>query len=212
MSLLSLNLLSLPTLPFEEVANHIDFQHLDQLTGVRVDLRYASERNFLGRNLYHPMDCRYLHRIAATALAQAAAWLVNAAPGYCLLVLDALRPQRIQEQMWAALQGTDLLMYLADPARGSIHSYGMAVDVTLLDALGNEVDMGTGFDAMVVTSHTDNEAQSVASGVLTETQLKHRLLLREAMQFAGYRSISTEWWHFDYDDRAQVRSTMARVI
>ena len=101
---------------------------------------------------------------------------------------------------------------LTHPVRGSIHSYGMAVDVTLLDASGIEVDMGTGFDAMVVTSHTDNEAQSLASGMLTETQLKHRLLLREAMQFAGYRAIGTEWWHFDYGDRVEVRSTMVRVI
>ena len=200
------------TLPFEEIANHIDFQHLDQLAGVNVDLRYASDRNFLGRNLYDPMDCSYLHRVAATGLAHAAGWLIKAAPGYSLVVLDALRPQRIQEQMWAALQGTDLRMYLADPAVGSIHSYGMAVDITLLDGRGIEVDMGTGFDAMVGTSHTDNEAISLATGNLTQTQLNHRLILRQAMLFAGYNAISTEWWHFDYGDRKQVRSTMARVI
>ena len=204
--------MSLLTLSFEKIANHVDFQRLDQLASIRVDLRYASERNFLGRNLYHPMDCCYLHRTAAVALSQAAAWLSATAPGYSLLVLDALRPQRIQEQMWAALQGSDLIMYLADPVTGSIHSYGMAVDVTLLDAQAIEVDMGTGFDAMVDTSHTDNEAQSLASGKLTQAQLNHRLLLRHSMQAAGYSAISTEWWHFDFGDRAQVRSTMARIV
>ena len=198
------------TLQFEEVISHAEFIRLDQIPGISVDLRYASTNNFVGRKLYAQIDCSYLHRIAAHALGQAALQLSS--KNYSLLVLDALRPQRIQEQMWDALQGTDLIQYLAEPKRGSIHSYGMAVDVTLLDADGCEVDMGSGFDAMVDTSHTDREPQLLAEKRLTSAQYNHRLLLRSAMQSAGYQSISTEWWHFDCGDRAQVRATMARVL
>src|SRR5471030_2282460 len=91
--------------------------------------------------------------ILAAALQQAASWLAVRRPELTLLVLDALRPQRVQEQLWAALQGTDLLDYIAEPPRGSIHSFGMAVDVTLRDADGRELDMGSGFDDMSISSH-----------------------------------------------------------
>ena len=72
--------------------------------------------------------------------------------------------------------------------------------------------MGTGFDAMVDASHTDQEAKLLAANLITVTQYNHRQLLRNAMQSAGFQAISTEWWHFDFGDRSQVRSTMARVL
>ena len=68
------------------------------------------------------------------------------APGHRLLVLDALRPHRVQIELWDFLDGTGLRQYVADPARGSIHSFGMAIDATLIDAEGRELDMGSGFE------------------------------------------------------------------
>ena len=133
------------TLPIEAIASHPDFCRLSTIDGVRTDLRYASPNNFVGRDLYSPIDCAWLHRHAAEGLAHAAQWLKNECSDAGLLVLDALRPQRAQEALWDALQGTDLLMYLANPVRGSIHSFGMAVDVTITDSLGHELDMGTPF-------------------------------------------------------------------
>lgn len=81
----------------------------------------------MGRDLYSPFDCAWLHRDAAAALEKVVAWLKVKRPGCKALVLDALRPQRVQEELWAALAGTDLQMYLADPARGSID---LATDIT----------------------------------------------------------------------------------
>lgn len=188
-----------------------DFRHLSGVAGIAVDLRYATPHNFVGRDLYSPYDCAWLHQEAAAALELAVAWLAANRPGYTALILDALRPQRVQQQLWDALDGTGLQMYLADPARGSIHSFGMALDITLLDQAGREVDMGTGFDDLTERSQPGREAVLLARGELTQAQIDHRQLLRDAMAHAGFVGISSEWWHYDFGDRDLVRRTYQRV-
>lgn len=200
------------TIASEDVAGHPAFRHLSTIAGIAVDLRYATSNNFVGRDLYSPYDCAWLHRDAAAALERVVAWLRETRPGCTPLVLDALRPQRVQQQLWDVLAGTDLQMYLADPQRGSIHSFGMALDVTLLDETGRELDMGTGFDDMTLLSHPALEARFLASGELTAVQAANRQLLRDAMFQAGFVGINTEWWHFDCGDRNVVRQTFRRVL
>ena len=200
------------TVASEDIAASPEFRHLSSIAGIEVDLRYASANNFVGRDLYSPYDCAWLHRDAAAALEQVVAYLAQRAPGHTARVLDALRPQRVQQQLWDALAGTGLQMYLADPARGSIHSYGMALDITLLDPQGRELDMGTGFDDMTDLSHPALEEGFLAAGKLTEEQVANRRLLRDAMFQAGFLGIRTEWWHFDCGDRDLVRSTFRRVM
>jgi len=200
------------TVASEDIAASPEFRHLSSIAGIEVDLRYASANNFVGRDLYSPYDCAWLHRDAAAALERVVAYLAQRAPGHTALVLDALRPQRVQQQLWDALAGTGLQMYLADPARGSIHSYGMALDITLLDPQGRELDMGTGFDDMTDLSHPALEEGFLAAGKLTEEQVANRRLLRDAMFQAGFLGIRTEWWHFDCGDRDLVRSTFRRVM
>lgn len=201
-----------PSLSGDAVASHPNFRHLSTLVGVRYDLRYATPDNFVGRDLYSPHDCAWLHRDAARALQRAAGRLAGRRPGHALLVLDALRPQRVQQQLWDALQGTALQGYVADPARGSIHSFGMAVDVTIVDADGRELDMGTGFDDMSERSHPLLEAQLLERGELSELQVANRQLLRDAMLPAGWVGIDSEWWHFDCGDRLRVRRAYLRVV
>jgi D-alanyl-D-alanine dipeptidase len=203
----------LTTIAIEDIARSSAFRALSTIAGIEVDLRYASANNFVGRNVYGNHDCAWLHVEAAAKLQGAVSWLADHAPNVRLAVLDALRPHRIQEALWAALAGTGLQMYLAPPSIGSLHSYGMAVDVTLRDGDGKELDMGTSFDAMVPASHPEHEAQFLADGSLTQAQVSHRRLLRSAMRSAGFVPIKTEWWHFDAtDDRAIVRSTYPRVL
>jgi D-alanyl-D-alanine dipeptidase len=201
-----------PGLTIETLTSDPAFRHLSDIAGIVVDLRYATADNFVGRDLYSPFDCAWLHRDAAAALEQVVAWLAVARPGCTALVLDALRPQRVQQQLWDALDGTDLQMYLADPARGSIHSYGMALDLTILDERGKELDMGTGFDDLTWLSHPKLEAEHLASGALTPLHIANRQLLRDAMAQAGFHGISTEWWHFDCGDRNVVRAEYSRVL
>jgi D-alanyl-D-alanine dipeptidase len=200
------------TVASEDIAGSPEFRHLTSIDGIAIDLRYATANNFVGRDLYSPFDCAWLHRDAAEALERVVAWLQERRPGWTALVLDALRPQRVQQQLWDALEGTGLQMYLANPARGSIHSYGMALDITLLDEQGRELDMGTGFDDMTDLSHPALEEGFLAAGKLTEQQVDNRRLLREAMLEAGFFGINTEWWHFDCGDRELVRATYRRVL
>ncbi len=200
------------TVASEDIAGSPEFRHLTSIDGIAIDLRYATPNNFVGRDLYSPFDCAWLHRDAAAALEKVVAWLKQRRPGYTALVLDALRPQRVQQQLWDALEGTGLQMYLANPARGSIHSYGMALDITLLDEQGRELDMGTGFDDMTNLSHPALEEGFLITGELTDEQVANRRLLREGMLEAGFFGINTEWWHFDCGDRDLVRATYRRVL
>jgi len=188
------------------------YRHLRGMPGVQVDLRYAGPHNLLGRDLYSPHDCAWLHVQAAAALEQAARALAARRPELQLLVLDAARPQRVQELFWAHVRGTPMQRYFADPTRGSIHSFGMAVDLTLADHTGQELDMGTGFDDTTERSHPALEAQLLAQGQLTQAQLAHRRLLRETLQQAGWQGIGTEWWHFDFGDREAVRADWPLIV
>lgn len=199
-------------LPIEEIAACPEFRRLSGIGGIEVDLRYASPDNFVGRDLYTPFDCAWLHRDCAAALERAVAWLDARRPGNTLLVLDALRPQRVQQQLWDALADTELQMYLADPARGSIHSYGMALDLTILDEHGIELDMGTGFDDLTERSQPALEQQMLRRREITQAHIDNRQLLRNAMAQAGFVGINSEWWHYDLGDRELVRRTFRRVL
>jgi zinc D-Ala-D-Ala dipeptidase len=200
------------TLSIESVPAHRDFRALHDIAGVRVDLRYASKDNFVGADMYSPFDCAWLHRDGARALERAVAALAAREPALSLLVLDALRPQRVQERMWHALEGTGLTEYLAPPERGSIHSFGMAVDVSLADREGRELDMGTPFDDLTPKSHPVLEDDFLARGELTRVQVDNRRLQRAVMSEAGWQGITREWWHFDAGDRVAIRASFARVL
>jgi zinc D-Ala-D-Ala dipeptidase len=195
----------------EDIAKNPDFRRLAAIPHIAVDLRYATVHNFVGRNLYGALDCEWLHHLAAAGLERAAKLLAEEAPGLRLLVLDALRPHRVQIQLWDHLEGTDLRQYVADPARGSIHSFGMAVDATLIDLDGRELDMGTGFDVMTELSHPKLEVQHLATGQLATGQHANRVLLRSVLERGGFNGIDNEWWHFEMGDRQQVRQHFTRV-
>ncbi|MCM0608651.1 MAG: D-alanyl-D-alanine dipeptidase [Ideonella sp. WA131b] len=196
----------------EDIAAHADYRHLGTLAGIAVDLRYAGTHNFAGRNLYGRLDCAWLRREAAAGLEAAARWLAQARPGWRLLVLDALRPQRVQEAIWLDVAGTPAQEYFANPERGSIHSYGMAIDATLLGPDDREADMGSGFDEMSPRSHPALHAELLAAGVLTPAQVAERELLAAALRAGGFEGIPNEWWHFDHGDRQCVRRELPRVL
>lgn len=200
------------TLPIERLAGHEHFRALRDLAGIAVDLRYATPNNFVGADMYTPFDCAWLHRDAAQMLERASQALAARRKDASLLVLDALRPQRVQERMWKALEGTPLTDYLAHPERGSIHSFGMAVDVTIVDASGAELDMGTPFDDLTEKSHPVLEAELLARGEITAVQVANRKLLRDAMDEAGWQGIRREWWHFDAGDRERIRASYLRIL
>src|SRR5260221_1705372 len=177
------------SLSIETLAGHPDFRALGDIAGVGVELRYATPDNFVGDDMYSPYDCAWLHRDAARRLENAAELLAARGGGLRLLVLDALRPQRVQERMWAALEGTPLTQYLANPLRGSIHSFGMAVDVTPVGAAGRELGIGTPFDDLSERSHPGLEASRGLRGGVPTAPGGHRELQRPGMNRAVWHGI-----------------------
>jgi len=151
--------------------------------GVDIWLAYATSENFTGRPVYRHARC-YLHVDAAAALRRA---VDLASPhGYRLKILDAFRPSEAQWVMWNHTPDPE---FLADPRRGSPHSRGVAADLTLLDAAGKELDMGTGFDAFTPLSHHASLAVSPAAQA-------NRLTLLGIMTAAGWDFYRNEWWHY----------------
>lgn len=195
----------------EDLAAHPEYLSIADIDGVRLDLRYACVNNFVGRNLYGEAAPALLHRRAAEGLAMAARELRRLRPGFHLLVFDALRPGRVQRVLWDIVKDTPQRIYVADPARGSIHSFGMAVDLSVEDADGDELDMGTGFDDFTERAQPQREAELLRTGRLSEAQVANRQLLRHCMSQAGFNGIATEWWHFEAADRDWVRAHMLLI-
>jgi D-alanyl-D-alanine dipeptidase len=151
--------------------------------GVDISLAYATAENFTGRPIYRHVRC-YLHADAAAALRRAAA--LAGALGHRLRIFDAFRPSEAQWVMWTHTPDPE---FLADPRRGSPHSRGVAVDLTLLDAAGEALEMGTGFDAFTPLSHHASlEVSTAAQG--------NRLKLLGIMTAAGWDFYRNEWWHY----------------
>ncbi len=180
-----------------------------EIPAVRVDLRYSSKENFVGQDVYGCLEEAYLHPLALKKLHKAWKLLQEKKPGYTFKIFDAARPLSVQWKLWKAMPKPEnqKRIYLADPRKGSIHNYGFAVDLTLLDASGNELDMGTPFDFFGPKAQPRLEGRLVKTGQLSATQLANRKLLRETMVQAGFSITSSEWWHFNATSLKHARQT-----
>lgn len=155
-----------------------------------LDVRYATPRNVLGRAVY-PAAAAYLRRSTAAKLARAAGAL--RARGRRLVVFDAYRPLSVQRRLWDVRPDR---RFVADPARGSAHNRGGAVDVGLADADGRSLGMPTDFDAF--GPGAAHGARAAAPGARAEAAA-----LKSEMEKAGFRALRAEWWH--YEDPASRR-------
>lgn len=156
----------------------------DVIPDLLTDVRYATTNNFTGQVLY-PSDTLWARKIVVDRLAAAQADAKRR--GLQLKVYDAYRPLSIQKIMWSIVPDE---RYVADPAKGSRHNRGCALDLTLCDSSGNELDMGTGYDEF-----TERSAATYVD--LPEHILNNRRLLLTIMNEAGFDVLPSEWWHFD---------------
>lgn len=181
----------------------LDLQALDE--EMRVELKYSSTDNFLGTDLYGTLEVAYLQPEPALALVEANRLLKRDNPHLRLLVYDAARPLRIQHILWNRLDSLpegERKKYVADPEETSIHNYGCAVDLTILDLeTGRPLDMGTPFDYFGELAYPRLERSMLNQGRLSLKQLNNRILLRSVMRDAGFSPITTEWWHFNFYSR-----------
>ena len=148
------------------------------------DLRYATTNNFLKEKVY---DCAECYVRAKTAKALIAANKVFTQAGKRIKFFDCYRPNSVQYKMWELVPNPQ---YVANPKKGSIHNKGGAVDITLVDTEGRELNMGTDFDFFGKRAHHDHLD-------LPQEVLNNRKLLKETMEAHGFWSIRTEWWHYN---------------
>ena len=173
---------------------------------ILVSLMYTRPDNFTGRILYTDLHTAYLHPQAARALKRAQRMLRQSHPGLTLKVYDAARPMSVQQKMWNVVAGTKKEIYVSNPARGGgLHNYGLAVDITIADEKGDSITMGTRIDNMTPLAHIDREEELVKKKRLTKEAVYNRRLLRRVMTRAGFHTLRSEWWHFNYTSRANAR-------
>jgi len=172
---------SLPDLSDEEL---VDIKKVDPT--VIVELRYAGSRNIAGKSLYPPHMPALVRTSVAQRLVRAQAYL--RANHYGLKIWDAYRPPLAQLQLWQLSPQTS---YVADPnvRGGSLHTWGVAVDATLVDEQGNEVAMPTDFDVFTPAANLHYQGDNSAIRL-------HLKILQTAMRRGGFYGLRTEWWHF----------------
>ena len=150
---------------------------------VVLDLKYASKDNILGKEIFKENRC-FLVKEAAEKLLEAI--YIAKDLGYYFKIFDAYRPSYVQEALWNFDPNPN---FLSDPKKGSPHTKGIAIDLTLIDFHGNELDMGTKFDDFTTNAY------HLSKGVSQKVKLNRRLLL-SIMTLAGFDFYKKEWWHY----------------
>ncbi|MEO1712744.1 MAG: M15 family metallopeptidase [Bacteroidota bacterium] len=163
----------------------LQWQELRERPLRKLDFRYATENNFLKQAVYPCGRC-FLRPAAARALGKVEAYLEK--QGLGLILYDCYRPRPVQFRMWDILPDK---RYVSDPNKGSMHNRGLAVDLGLINAQGQILDMGTDFDYFGPEAW--HEYQD-----LDRVILANRLLLKATMERYGFKPIRTEWWHYSY--------------
>jgi zinc D-Ala-D-Ala dipeptidase len=166
-------------------SNQLMVELKSKIPSLVYDIHYATTNNFTGRQLYQKGNETFLRLPAATALQQVQNKLLQ--QGYSLKIWDAYRPYMASKIMWELIQDE---RYVANPAKGSGHNRGLAVDVTIINlATGAELDMGTGYDNFSDTAHHTFTN-------LSDAVMQNRTLLKSSMEAAGFIALETEWWHY----------------
>ncbi|KRD61499.1 peptidase M15 [Flavobacterium sp. Root935] len=148
------------------------------------DMKYATEDNFLKAKVYDCAECMLRLKTVKALIAANTDFLKK---GYRIKLFDCYRPLDIQKKMWEIVSNPE---YVADPKKGSIHNRGGAVDISLVDINGKEVDMGTSFDFFgIQASHNFKQ--------LSKEILSKRAYLKKVMIKNGFNSFDSEWWHYN---------------
>lgn len=157
------------------------------ISGIALDIRYATINNFAHHQMY-PQARAFARQPVVIAIKQVEAALKL--QGLGLKIYDAYRPYAVTVKFYDLIKDTD---FVADPAKGSKHNRGCAVDLTIIDLkTGKEVDMSTGFD-----SFSPKAASNYIN--LPKQEIANRALLKNVMKAHGFTELPTEWWHFDFN-------------
>lgn len=179
--------------PLKSEPNDSTFVNLKDFSdGFAYDMKYATSQNFLNSKVYECGECFLRYK---TVKALVAANNLFLKLGYKIKLFDCYRPLDVQKKMWKIVSNPD---YVADPAKGSIHNRGGAVDITLVDKSGNELDMGTTFDFFGKEAAHDFLN-------LPNQVIKNRQLLKSIMLEHNFKIFDSEWWHYNLSDAASFK-------
>ena len=177
-------------------AGLVDVSSIDN--SIKVDLVNSDpKKNYFRENYYNGLSKAYLRKEIALKLFKAHKMLKSRHPGYSLLILDAARPRSVSRLMYEKMKGTKFEKYVANPNNGSMHNYGVAVDITIVDENGEELDMGfSPFRKSTFEIYWQFVKMKLRFD-LNDKQIGNRKLLSETMISAGFLPLSHEWWHFN---------------
>jgi len=177
-------------------AGLVDVSSIDNT--IQVDLVNSDpKKNYFRENYYNGLNKAYLRKEVAIKLAKAQKILKRDHPKFSLLILDAARPRSISKMMYEKMKGTKFEKYVANPKKGSMHNYGIAVDITIVDEKGKELDMGySPFRKSTLELYWQFVKMKVGFK-LNKEQTENRKLLTDTMKKAGFIPLSFEWWHFN---------------
>ncbi len=171
----------------------------DSIPEILVDLKYTTLDNFLEIDFYGELENAYVQPECYLKLKNAFNILQKEKPGYTFIVYDAVRSMESQQLMWDSIDVPLNIRhwYVANPQRGSIHNYGMALDIGIVDSVGNILDMGTDFDFFGELAYPEKTTYFFNKGDLTQEQFDNRNLLMSVMSKAYFYVSKTEWWHYN---------------
>lgn len=180
---------------------------LDIDSSILVDLKYSTEDNFMELDVYGCLTKCYLQPDVAERIKLCQQELLKIDSNLSLLIYDGLRPRLVQQYMWDLLDMplNDKVKFISNPAKGSLHNFGAAVDITIYDKTKQvALDMGTPYDYIGVLAWPSMEPSLLKDSLLTQEQVDNRILLRKVMKVGKFFNIQTEWWHFNacYRDKA----------
>lgn len=170
---------------------------ITEMSGLKMDLRYATFDNVTGHNLYCDMQRAFVHKDAVPKLKRAITLLQKEMPGAVFVIYDASRPIYAQEALRKTVRGTPYSTFVASPGTGGMHNFGLAVDLTIADSNGVPLDMGTDFDSFERCAGSVGEKDALKSGRLSQEQVDRRNSFRKIMKRAGWTPLNSEWWHFN---------------
>ena len=176
--------LNAKTIPFGDLNDSTFVNLKDYSWDFVYDMKYATDDNFLKAKVYDCAEC-YLRLKTVKALMKANAKFIK--KGYKIKLYDCYRPLEIQKKMWAIVSNP---IYVANPSKGSIHNRGGAVDISLVDKNGVELNMGTSFDYFGIEASHNNKNFS-------KEILNNRKLLKKIMLRYNFQSFDSEWWHYN---------------
>lgn len=176
----------------------IDIKKID--SSILVDLKYTKSNNAFGQTLYKKIKKAYVQKEVAMKLLKAHDFLKSIEPGYRLIIYDAVRPVEVQKVMWNLMDTIPIVQrvnFVSNPLNGSLHNFGAAVDITIVNNSKVPIDMGANYDDPRKIAYPILEKEFQRNGLLTQYQIDNRMLLRKVMRQAGFTQLKTEWWHFN---------------